>query len=110
MQLRWYSDGSIRWMRFLLTRYLENDYLVYAEALSHQSLQAWLVEQVVGQLLVGKHRKCSAFGASSQFCGFLQRQAGVLANYRHHHAHHHLQAADFPAFIFFMLALPFAVG
>src|ERR1700682_4119725 len=28
MQLRWYSDGSIRWMRFLLTRYLENDYLV----------------------------------------------------------------------------------
>src|SRR5271167_3720457 len=25
MQLRWYSDGSIRWMRSLLIRYLENN-------------------------------------------------------------------------------------
>jgi hypothetical protein len=25
MQLRWYSDGSIRWMRSLLITYLEND-------------------------------------------------------------------------------------
>jgi hypothetical protein len=28
MQLRWYSDGSIRWMRSLLINYLENDDLV----------------------------------------------------------------------------------
>jgi hypothetical protein len=25
MQLRWYSDGSIRWIRSLLINYLEND-------------------------------------------------------------------------------------
>src|SRR5271166_3492791 len=30
MQLRWYSDGSIRWMRSLLISYLENDDLGYA--------------------------------------------------------------------------------
>src|SRR6266849_2942438 len=32
MQLRWYSDGSIRWMRFLLTIYLENYYLALSQA------------------------------------------------------------------------------
>jgi hypothetical protein len=28
MQLRWYSDGSVKWMRSLLINYLENDNLV----------------------------------------------------------------------------------
>src|ERR1017187_3498297 len=28
MPLRWYSDGSIRWMKSLLINYLENDDLV----------------------------------------------------------------------------------
>src|ERR1022692_4825373 len=32
MQLRWYSDGSIRWMRSLLINYLENDDLGTAVA------------------------------------------------------------------------------
>src|SRR5713101_2958045 len=32
MQLRWYSDGIIRWMRFLLTIYLENYYLALSQA------------------------------------------------------------------------------
>src|ERR1035438_9515202 len=30
MPLRWYSDGSIRWMKSLLINYLENDDLVDA--------------------------------------------------------------------------------
>src|ERR1035438_7682756 len=29
MPLRWYSDGSIRWMKSLLINYLENDDLVH---------------------------------------------------------------------------------
>src|SRR5271157_2533006 len=32
MQLRWYSDGSIRWMRSLLISYLENDDVVPGRA------------------------------------------------------------------------------
>jgi len=34
------------------------------EALPHQALEAGFVEKIVGQLFVGKHGKCGAFGAS----------------------------------------------
>src|SRR5208282_1070227 len=74
--------------------------LVQPEAFCHQALQARLVEQVVGQFLVGEHGQGGAFGSGSQFGGSFDGEARILADHRHHHADHQLQAADFAGFFF----------
>jgi len=65
--------------------------LLQAKAFVHQPLQARAVDQVVGELLIRKHAQGSAAGVGSHFRRLFQSESGVLADDRHHHAHHHLQ-------------------
>ena len=74
------------------------------EALGHEPLQAWFVENVVGELLVGKHGQGGPLGVGRQFRCLLHGEILVLADHRHHHVHHDLQAAQL-ASLFFLLAM-----
>jgi hypothetical protein len=56
-------------------------FLLQAEAFSHQPLQAWFVEQIVGQFFVGKHGEGGALGAGGKLGGFFYGEAGVLADH-----------------------------
>ena len=69
-------------------------------------LQPRLVEDVVGELLVGEHGQRGAFGVGHQFGGLLHGKLLVLADDRHYHVHHHLQAAQLAAFFCLFLLLP----
>jgi hypothetical protein len=81
------SDG-------LLVSCLRNWLLLQAEALVHQSLQARFIQDVVGELFVGKHRQRGALGARHQLGSFFNREVRVLTDHGHHHADHNLQTAD----------------
>jgi hypothetical protein len=72
--------------------------------LVHESLQAGLIENIVGQFFVGKHGQRSAFRASHELRGLFDRQIGVLADDRHHHAYHDLQATDLVCFLVAFIA------
>jgi hypothetical protein len=68
-------------------------------SLPHQPLQARPVEDVVGEFFVGEHGKGGALGAGAEFRGFFDGEVRVLANDRHHHADHDLQATDLLSFL-----------
>jgi hypothetical protein len=68
--------------------------LLQTEPFIHQPLQARLIENVVGEFFVREHSQGGAFGAGDQFGGFFDGEVRVLADDRHHHADHYLQAAD----------------
>ena len=73
--------------------------LLKPEAFAHEALEAGFVEQVVGEFFVGEHGEGGAFGAGSEFGGFFDGKAGVLADDGGDHAHHHLQATDQTGFV-----------
>jgi hypothetical protein len=79
--------------------------LLQPESFLHEPLQAGFVEQIEGEFFVGEHGEGGAFGSSGEFGGFFYGEVGVLADDRHHHADHHLQAADFAGFLFALLLL-----
>ena len=72
---------------------------------AHQALQARAIEDVVGEFFVGEHSQRGALGSGDQFGSFLYREVRVLADDRHHHADHNLQAADLLRFLFRFVAL-----
>jgi hypothetical protein len=84
------EDGSGALIRLLSTQLL----LLQAEALVHQSLQARFIQDVVGELFVGKHRQRGALGARHQLGSFFNREVRVLTDHGHYHADHNLQTAD----------------
>src|SRR5579862_1194932 len=73
-----------------------------AKAFVDQALQAGLVEEIVGEFLVGEHGESCALGAGCEFGGFFHGEIVVLADDRHHHAHHDLQAPDVSGFLFLL--------
>src|ERR1700686_3624047 len=70
------------------------DALLQAETFIHQALQARAVENIVGKFFVGKHDQRCAAGVRGYFRRLFEGQIGVLAYYRHNHAHHHLQSPE----------------
>ena len=70
------------------------DALLQAETFIHQALQARAVENIVGKLFVGKHDQRCAAGVRGYLRRLFEGQIGVLAYYRHNHAHHHLQSPE----------------
>ena len=67
-------------------------FLLQPEAFIHQPLKSRPVENIVGKLFIGKHAQCGATGVRGHLRRLFQRQVGILADHRHHHAHHDLQA------------------
>jgi hypothetical protein len=76
--------------------------LLQAKAFVDQALQAGLVEDIEGEFLVGEHGESCALGAGCEFGGFFHGEIVVLADDRHHHAHHDLQAPDVSGFLFLL--------
>ncbi len=70
-----------------------------AEAFTHEALQAGFVEKIVGEFFVREHGEGRAFGAGGEFGGFLDGEAGILADDGRNHAHHQLEAADAASFV-----------
>src|SRR5208282_929300 len=68
--------------------------LLQPEAFIDQPLQARAVENIVGKFFVREHAERGAAGIRRHLGGLFQRQIGILADHRHHHAHHHLQATE----------------
>ena len=68
--------------------------LLQPEAFIDQPLQARPVENIVGEFFIGEHGERGAAGIRGHFRRLFERQIGILADHRHHHAHHHLQAAQ----------------
>jgi len=68
--------------------------LLQIESFLDQPLQARLVQDVVGKFLVREHGQRCALRSCRQFGSFFDRQVRVLADHRHHHADHDLQAPD----------------
>jgi hypothetical protein len=68
--------------------------LLQMESFPHEPLQAGFVDNVVGEFLVGEHSEGGALGPGHQFRGFFNSEIWVLADDRHHHVDHHLQATD----------------
>ena len=77
--------------------------LLHAKAFGDHPLQARLVENVVGKLLVGKHGQGGALGIGRQLRSLFHRKLGVLADDRQHHVHHDLQPAQLAALVFLFL-------
>ncbi len=77
--------------------------LLNAIALAHEPLQPRLVDDVVSQFFIGKHGQRGLFAVGYQLRGLVYRKAPVLADHRHHHVHHHLQAADFALLLHLLL-------
>src|ERR1019366_4707838 len=79
--------------------------LLLPEALIDQPLQPRPVDHIVSEFFAGKHAESGAAGVCGHFRRFVQRQIGILADHRHHHAYHHLQAPQssglFHAFLVF---------
>jgi hypothetical protein len=69
--------------------------LLQVEAFAHQPLQAGPVEDVVSKFLVRKHGEGRALGSGNQFGGFFHGEVRVLADDRHDHVDHYLEASDF---------------
>ena len=69
-------------------------FLLQPEAFIHQPLESRPVENIVSKLFIGKHAQSSATGIRGHLCRLFQRQIGILADHRHHHAHHDLQAPE----------------
>ena len=67
-------------------------FLLEPEAFIHQPLQSRPIEKIVGKLFVGKHAQSGATSIRGHLCRLFERQVGILADHRHHHAHHDLQA------------------
>jgi hypothetical protein len=78
---------------------IDGDALLQAEAFIHQPLQARAVENIVGKFFVGKHAQGGAAGVRGYFGRLFEGQIGVLAYYRHHHAHHDLEAPQSPGLV-----------
>ena len=62
-----------------------------------------LVDDVVGQLFIGKHGQRGPLAVGYHLRGLIDGKAPILADHRHHHVHHHLQAADLALFLHFFL-------
>jgi len=88
------------WFQSVIKNHQSAIALLQPEAFLHQPLQAGFVEEVVGEFFVGEHGEGGALGSGGQFGGFFDGEVGVLADDRHHHADHQLQAADFAGFLF----------
>lgn len=73
--------------------------LLQVKPFPHEPLQAGFVEDVVGEFFVGKHGESGALGSGHQFRSFFDGKIRVLADDRHHHVDHHLQAADLLPFL-----------
>ncbi len=69
-------------------------FLLQPEAFTDQPLQPRPVDHIVGEFFAGKHAESGAAGVGGHFRRFVQRQIGILADHRHHHAYHHLQATQ----------------
>src|SRR6267143_967405 len=67
-------------------------FLLQPEAFIHQPLQSRPIENIVSKFFVGKHAQRGATGIRGHLRRLFQRQIGILAYHRHHHAHHDLQA------------------
>jgi hypothetical protein len=78
---------------------IDGDALLQAEAFIHEPLQARAVENIVGKLFVGKHAQGGAAGVRGYFGRLFEGQIGVLAYYRHHHAHHYLETPQPPGLV-----------
>jgi len=74
-------------------------YLLQPEAFIDQPLKARPVENIVGEFFIGEHAESGAAGICGHLRGLFQRQVGILADHRHDHAHHHLQAAESSGFV-----------
>ena len=72
--------------------------LLQPESFPNQALQPRSVEQVKSKFLVGEHGERRLLRARGQFRRFFKSEVRVLADNRHNHAHHDLQAADFFGF------------
>src|ERR1700677_3787824 len=77
--------------------------LLNAIAFAHQPLQSWFVDDVVSEFFIGKHRQRSPLGVGYQLRGLIYGKASILADHRHDHVHHHLQAADLALFLYLFL-------
>src|SRR5258706_9641160 len=66
-------------------------FLLQPEAFIHQPLQPRPVENIVGKLFIRKHVQGGATRIRGHLRSLFQRQIGILADHRHHHAHHDLQ-------------------
>jgi hypothetical protein len=67
-------------------------YLLQPEAFIDQPLKARAIENIVGEFFVWKHAESGAASICGHLRRLFQRQVGILADHRHHHAHHYLQA------------------
>lgn len=63
--------------------------------LGKESAESRLVNQIVGELLVGKKLKRELPGIGNQFQGLLNRQVGLPDNV-HYQSHYYLQASYLP--------------
>jgi hypothetical protein len=79
--------------------------LLQAEAFGHDALEAGFVEEIVGEFFVGEHGEGGALGSGSEFGGFFDGEAGVLADNGGDHAHHYLEAADSAGFVLGVLRI-----
>ena len=76
--------------------------LLQTKAIAHEPLQAWAIDEIVGQLFVGEHGKRGTAAVSDHLGrGFIGERA-VLCDDGHHHVHHELKAAKI---LFFLLLL-----
>jgi hypothetical protein len=73
-------------------------------------LQPGLVEDIESQFFIGEHGEGSAFGTGDELGGFLNRQVWILADHRHDHANHDLQATNLLGFLFHIMGLRFRQG
>ena len=81
-------------------------FLLQAEAFVHQPLYARAVEDIVGKLFVGKHAQGGAPGIRGHFRRLFDCEVGVLADDRHYHAHHDLEAPQSSSFFRAIIVLP----
>jgi hypothetical protein len=79
------------------------------KALIHEALQTGAIDQIVGELLVGKKTERGAAGVGCHFGCFFNGEIGILADHRHDHAHHDLKAAE-PAAFLNVIVLTILVG
>ena len=80
------------------------------EAFIDQALQARAVDYVVGEFLAGKHAQGGAARIGSHLRHVFRRQIWVLADHRHDHADHHLQAAPSLGLFFFPALIVLSAG
>jgi hypothetical protein len=59
-----------------------------AEAFSHEALEAWAPDEVVGQLLAGEHVEGSGAGVGDHLRGFVDGEGAVLRDGLEDEVHH----------------------